>query len=1135
MLPVEEDQFDDGPQGLPLEEPFDASPFDDEEADAGGTSGKLSIFVSHSCEVEPDRTIALSLYRDLSPYSDVYVNTTRLKGERFDEEITGWLNRADFVIALLSRQSNESEWVRWELTRAALRFKRTKQRPVVIPVLLGLGIDDLSNRIGAAVAGFNPWRADPADYAGLLAQVQAVIEGGLPPIDLSVASLEGFEVGEYRKSLTRAASPDSAELRRACASLCTNQLLWVVGDPGVRNHFARALAVREHDREAAAAREQGKGPHVYEVTRSLGWSKADDTLVGGAVLVFNDVTPSALFDEESSRDELKSLRRLAERNLVILTASEESYDEIEQEMRNREFAGGGRVNVGRDFYGEPAKLDIFGRLLKFSLDAGDITHRQHRWARRLLEDAEARETFRAVVRKWSPSDLERFVTRHLRDARREGDVLRLLQRNADLDDEIHAWFVGLDDSARCFILTLAMLSGLGAEQLWEKYKLVVGHLRSLDARLALWPLGICRQRAAPYVTTEGQLHFVDARIADAVQREVTDSFREYLVELVPLLKEARFVPADGGREVRTAVARLLGRAGRRGLEEQFRGLLAFWGEDPAFQVREAVAVALEQAARERAGAGHALGLLEGWCNVASGNQKTFYRAAAASSALASVAAANAAGGETRERALALLRRLAAYKGLRGYVSIALKKAARKLPLAEDDSPVGLAALLRAVAGDSKASTRINVGEALNEARAADEQRGRGEAEALVREWAAGDEADCRWAAICSLLLWRRQRQDERVRVAAEFLARDPETTASVLVELVNSKYARTKIFEKCLLQLARATDGATRAALVAGLAALSQAGVEARLMPLLRAAEEAELSGLAVEVRAERWRRMLPAPAEFVADLRKELRVEGMSAEIYQALAALLRPEPWGQWDEAVRSLVGCFAVERPALDDALARLEAIAPALFEPLSVEVRREGLRCLLHDPPAFVAAAAEGLAPGGPERATAEALAALARPEPQGSGQELLRVLADAHALVPAEAFALLQQFRASGHPALVQLAYELNLRSLEGDVGDAGRFLSRVVEMMRYAPQRAEVLRALQHLSTPEPEGRRRDLVRALGAARVARRSEVDALLSEPEWQSPGGTFGLGIEIKLFSYLSQISSPGFAAAVFNLVT
>src|SRR5215207_8955133 len=127
---------EDDPLGLLGQEP-DAAPQGEAVGDGRSSSaeGQLVIFISHRCVVEPDRSIALRLHADLSPYGEVYVNTAEQAGARFDEEIKQALDRADFVIALISDRANESEWVKYELSYAAARYQR-ERRPTIIPVLL---------------------------------------------------------------------------------------------------------------------------------------------------------------------------------------------------------------------------------------------------------------------------------------------------------------------------------------------------------------------------------------------------------------------------------------------------------------------------------------------------------------------------------------------------------------------------------------------------------------------------------------------------------------------------------------------------------------------------------------------------------------------------------------------------------------------------------------------------------------------------------------------------------------------------------------------------------------------------------------------------------------------------------------
>ncbi|HEY0377984.1 MAG TPA: toll/interleukin-1 receptor domain-containing protein [Pyrinomonadaceae bacterium] len=1141
MRPIEQD-----PWASPAEEAereaeavADMEAGEADEAAPPEAEARPVVFVSHRCIIEPDRSIALRLREDLSADCDVYVNTAEPAGADFDKRIEDSLETADFVIALISESANESPWVKYELSYAAERYQR-ERRPTIIPVRLGFTAQ-YSPTVGASIRGFNPIEVEPGDYDELLKRVKATIDGRPPEIDASIFGIEAFLVGEFRKNLTRAASLDSPELRRAVEELRSERLFWVVGDAGVRNHFARSLAVQEHDREVRGGKGQGRG--IYEVTRSLGWSRVNDTLVRDSVIIFPDVKPSVLFDEESRRDELQSLKSLAARNLVIVTVSEDSYDEINQEMRDRDFAGGARVTVGHGFYGERAKSEIFGRLLDFSHQSRDISERQHQWARKVLEGPEGRELFRTTVNKWTPTDIERFVTRHLGQARRQGDILKLLQRSADLDNEIHTWFIALDDSTRCFVLALSMLSGLRKEQLWEKYKLIVERLKRLDSNLSLWPLGICRQRAALYVTTEGQLDFVDERIAEAVSREVTINFREYLIELVPLIKEmtvppgrdqrlteeafaARKLKAAEDKELRVALARVVGKAGRQGLED-LTGLLNFWGADPMLQVREAVALSLEQTVTESTGAKHALGLLEKWCGDAPHRRDALCRTWAAASALGSIAAARP-GTDTCLRSLSLLERLAGRTGasVRLYVSIALKKPVRKLPLAGGEEP-SLATLLSLVARDEKVTTKVNVAEALIEARMADEAAAVG----LIREWASGADADCRWAAICSLLLWRKQKDWERSREIAGFLAEDAQTTAQVLVEILNHKHQKMAAVWQSFKRLVSEAEGVTRRALVAGLAGLSQASLEKELLPRLRASNDPQLSGLLAEVRSERWRQMFSNPPEFVADLRKEIQRGRTTGEVYTALLLMLKPEPEGCRRELVQTLVSCFAECRDGLYDLLARLTSISPQVFEPLAVEVRCEGLRGLFPDPLSFVAVVAEGLGRADLAGETCVALELLAQPGPRGRREEVLHVLTHAQSLNAAAVRALLRQLRGTFSRTLGRLASDFNLRLLDADLSSPERFLSAVAEAMRDADERAEVVPLLRQLSAPEPEGRRRALVQTLGAARAARPQAVDQLLRDQSWQAPAGLFSFGTQVKLFSFLHKTFSPRLAYMIF----
>lgn len=1103
------------------------------------------IFVSHKCDVDLDEEIAAKLYNDLVDLGcEVYLDKAQPIGILFEDAIDDSLRRADFVIALLTRGANDSDWVTSEL-KYARQLLKEQGRPVIIPVKIGSF--ELRRAIDAVLFGINLHSYGPSEYAEILADIKAGILNDAKLRKRNILALEGFRFGEFQRSLTRAAFIDSHKFRRAGEDLKKEKLFWVVGDSGVRNHFARVLATKEFDQTVSTNR--NSHPVIYEIPGSFNWSRVAETLVHDSIIIFPDVNPSALSDENQGK-ELDGLRSLAEQNLVIVTASKESYDEIQQNMHNRDLKGGAHIIVGHDFYDEQTKLKIFEQLLDVLSELHNITQGQQKWARRLLEDPEDREVFKRIIKQWSPLDIERFIRAHLRQARRPGDVLKLLQRNADLDNEIHSWFISLNDSTRCFVLVLAMLSGLRKEALWENYKLIIQRLRKLDPHLSLWPLGICRQRADPYVTNEGHLDFVDERIAETIYREITSNFREYLIELVPLIKdlsvppgreqkmtkevfEARKENVAETKEIRIALARIIGKAARAGLEG-FSDLLEVWGADPALQVREAVAISLEHAVAERIGARQSLDLLQRWCTASNPNDTPF-RVWAAASALGSIVAAKP-GRDVRVRALDLLERLAGsnYRNVKFFISIALKKTPRKIPLVDEEAPVSLELLLRLVASEEKAPTKINVAEALIESRIADEAV----ALSVIRSWLSGDNADCRWAAMCSLILWRKQTRkqanEEPNREVTNFLSVDPEMTANVLVEILNNKHPKMPVFWESFRQLVLTANDTTRRALVWGLASQSQSSLEAVLMPLLRASAEPMLKELVVAVRAEKWERMFSTPLDFISDLHEEVHQGHLAGEIHAALAQLLKPGPEGRRAELTQALVSCFVERRTTLEEILTRLTMIAPTVFEPFSIEVRSEALRSLFQTPEILLPAIGEGLRDPKIAGETSVTLERLTRPAPTGHREEILNVLASVQAYNPASVRALLRQFRSMNSTALSSFTYQFNLRLLTNDLTDPERFIAHVSDAVINDPlEHAEVINILRLLSMPAPQGRRRALVQALGIASLTDSATVNMLLFDSSWQTRSGLLSLSMEVKLFSFLSRIISPKFTSQIFGL--
>jgi hypothetical protein len=1117
-----------------------------EPLDSGATAPSLDdlkgkyIFISHKCDVPADETLARQLYESLTDLGcDVYLDKAQPIGRDYEKAIDQALQRADFVLALLTKDSNDSDWVKAELSYAHKLLKR-HGRPKIIPIQVGFFERTATIRAICVSANFRTYEA--SDYEQILRDIKVAMVGGVEDLQPFRIGLEAFLVGEFRKTLTRAAATDSPELRRANEQLKKEKLFWAVGDSGVRNHFARVLAVKEFDSGLATNGNQGKELNIYEVHWSFNWSKVDETLVSNSIIIFPDVDPNNLFGEDLSTDAITALKNLSERNLVIVTASEEAYQEIKHEMRNRDFEGGAHLILNHDFYKDHARLQMFEGLLAQSPNLRLINDNQVRWTRKLLDAPQDHEVFLKILRKWSPADIERFVTEHLRNAKRQGDILTLLERNADLDDEIHEWFLGLDDSTRCFVLALAMLSGLNREELWANYKLILKNLKKLDANLSLWPLGICRQRSSPYVTNEAQPGFVDERIAETIYTEVIENFREYLIELCPLMTEltipkgrevktafeTRKAEATKTRELRVAFARLVGKAARQGVTD-LTDLLKAWGADPVLSVREAVAISLEQAVTDRVGARQALALLETWCND-RGEGDPLRRNWAAASALASILTAKPAG-DTHRRALDLLDGLAHrnHTSIKFYLSISLKKAVRKIPLRDGESPLNLESLLAVVASDENFSTKINVAEALCQARIADETA----TLAVVHAWLNGEDIDCRWAAICCILMWLWRRKKNLGQDITACLAIDRESTASVLVEILNEK---EQMFWQSLRKFLLSSDAATLPVLIAGLADLPHKRLDEKLLPRLRAAENAALNNIAIEVRAEKWRRLLLSPTEFITDLQQELLKQEFAGEIFAALSRLLKTEPEGYRAHVISALVSCFVAERAKLEDVLTRLTMLGPYIFEPLALEIRFEAFKSLIQTPAVLLDAINYGL--GDPRIAaeTATALEMLIRPEPNGYCEEVLTMLSAAQATDPPAVTALLHRMRAMNTLTLSEFSYQFSLRLLVALIGDPSNFAVRVADSMQNSGgERGETLQILKLLTTPEPHGRRQSLVRTLGLARSSQPETVNLLLQDSSWQTRSGLISVSTEVKLFSFLTSVVSERFASKILEFVS
>ena len=354
----------------------------------------------------------------------------------------------------------------------------------------------------------------------------------------------------------------------------------------------------------------------------------------------------------------------------------------------------------------------------------------------------------------------------------------------------------------------------------------------------------------------------------------------------------------------------------------------------------------------------------------------------------------------------------------------------------------------------------------------------------------------------------------------------------MLVEILNEK---EQMFWQPLRKFLLSIDAATLPFLIAGLADLPHDRLDERLLPRLRAAESPALNNIAVEVRAEKWRRMLLTPTEFVTDLQRELLKQEFAGEIFAALSRLLRPEPDGYRSFVISTLVNSFVEERAKLEDVLTRMAMLGPDIFQPLALEIRFEAFKNLIQTPAVLLNAINYGLSDPTIAAETASALEMLVRPEPDGYAEELLTTLSAAQATESSAVTALLRRMRAMNALTLNEFTYQFSLRLLGRLVGNPANFAARVADSMQNSGERRETLQILRLLAAPEPNGQRRSLVRALGIARSSQPATVDTLLQDPSWQTRSGLFSLRTEVKLFSFLTNVVSERFASKVLEFVS
>lgn len=98
------------------------------------TQGPARLFISYR-HTEPDMRLAHELYTRLSQHHEVFIDKKILVGADWAKQINDEIERADFLIVLLSAYSIHSEMVRGEIERARdLAGRNANRKPVILPI-----------------------------------------------------------------------------------------------------------------------------------------------------------------------------------------------------------------------------------------------------------------------------------------------------------------------------------------------------------------------------------------------------------------------------------------------------------------------------------------------------------------------------------------------------------------------------------------------------------------------------------------------------------------------------------------------------------------------------------------------------------------------------------------------------------------------------------------------------------------------------------------------------------------------------------------------------------------------------------------------------------------------------------------
>lgn len=135
------------------------------------------VFISYKRDVTPDQDLAQALYKALKVSNEVFIDTSMLVGEKWVERIDAEIRQADFLIALLSPFSVNSEMAQTEI-ELAHRLQEQRGRPILLPIRVAYH-ERLPPPLNGYISPINwaLWEG-PEDTPRLLEQLTKAMSGG---------------------------------------------------------------------------------------------------------------------------------------------------------------------------------------------------------------------------------------------------------------------------------------------------------------------------------------------------------------------------------------------------------------------------------------------------------------------------------------------------------------------------------------------------------------------------------------------------------------------------------------------------------------------------------------------------------------------------------------------------------------------------------------------------------------------------------------------------------------------------------------------------------------------------------------------------------------------------------------------